>query len=203
MATGYTHPVADGKVTTLKDFALSCARGMGALITMRDEPNDAEIPDSFEPDPHYLESMAEAKKELDNAIAMDDEAKLKAWREHKADVADRTEEVLREGDTKRERYLAMIKRVDGWKPPTDDHKGLKNFMLEQLHESMKFDCRAEARVKEDIIGIYKVFDTAEDWYLDHLHKCIERFKNRQEHYDEEVDRCRSRTEWIQALKASL
>ena len=44
MPTGYTAPVQDGKIVTLKDFAWCCARGMGALVTMREAPSDAEIP---------------------------------------------------------------------------------------------------------------------------------------------------------------
>ena len=35
MPTGYTAAVCSGEITEIKDFALSCARAFGALITMR------------------------------------------------------------------------------------------------------------------------------------------------------------------------
>ena len=45
MPTGYTADIQDGKITTLREYALSCARAFGALIMMRDDPHDAPIAD--------------------------------------------------------------------------------------------------------------------------------------------------------------
>ena len=37
------------------------------------------------------------------------------------------------------RYDAMESQVLAWEPPTPDHQGLKNFMLNQIVDSRKFD----------------------------------------------------------------
>ncbi len=47
MPTGYTDAVKDG--ITFDQFVLGCARGMGALVMMRDEPSGTPIPERFEP----------------------------------------------------------------------------------------------------------------------------------------------------------
>jgi hypothetical protein len=52
MPTGYTAPIADGM--TFEQFALGCARAFGALVTMRDEPSDAPIPERLEPDTPFV-----------------------------------------------------------------------------------------------------------------------------------------------------
>lgn len=71
MATGYTCDVSDGKITTLRDFALRCARAFGALITMRDEPFDAPIPEKFEPHTDYHDkAIREAREQLEKLSAM-------------------------------------------------------------------------------------------------------------------------------------
>lgn len=70
MPTGYTADVASGKITSLRDFALICARGMGALVMMRDEPFDAPIPERFEPSVFYKKHLDEAKQELAALRAM-------------------------------------------------------------------------------------------------------------------------------------
>jgi hypothetical protein len=49
MPTGYTAAVADGTITEFPDFAMQCARAFGTLVLMRDEPQDAAIPEKFEP----------------------------------------------------------------------------------------------------------------------------------------------------------
>lgn len=60
MPTGYTASVADGTTTTLRAFALQCARAFGATVTMRDDPMSAEIPERFEPGGFYRRLMEQA-----------------------------------------------------------------------------------------------------------------------------------------------
>lgn len=62
MPTGYTANVHDG--ITFEQFVWQCARGMGALVTMRDEPTGAPIPERFEPSDYNAKRLQEAKDEL-------------------------------------------------------------------------------------------------------------------------------------------
>src|SRR5438309_7441629 len=73
MPTGYTADVGNGKVTDFATFALTCARGFGALITMRDDPMDAEIPDEFPVDEYAMRAYIADSERLNELRAMDAE----------------------------------------------------------------------------------------------------------------------------------
>lgn len=137
MPTGYTAAVASGEITDLKAFALQCARGMGALIMMRDEPWDAPIPERFEPSSYHAEKLAELRAERERLFAMTEaEADQKA-REEFADKTAAKEAWLAERTEQRNRYNAMLAKVIQWQGAPE---GLKSFMLEQLHSGRDFDC---------------------------------------------------------------
>lgn len=70
MATGYTHPVAEGTVTDFATFALDCARAFGALITIRDDPPGTPIPDEFTPSTWNAEAKEGAEARLAELMAL-------------------------------------------------------------------------------------------------------------------------------------
>lgn len=72
MPTGYTAGVEDGTVTTLREYALTCARGMGACIMQRDDPMN-EPPKKQEPTDYHVKWLAEAKEKLVQLAAMSNE----------------------------------------------------------------------------------------------------------------------------------
>ena len=37
-------------------------------------------------------------------------------------------------------YLRMLKLVNEWEPPTEEHNGVKAFMMDQISKSIDFDC---------------------------------------------------------------
>ena len=76
MPTGYTLDLYDVKDITFEEFALRCARAFGALISMRDEPIDAPIPERFEPSDYHLKELEKAKKRL---------KEVKKWNEETAE----------------------------------------------------------------------------------------------------------------------
>src|SRR5665213_2401224 len=70
MPTGYTSKLYEGKDQSFNEFVMRCARAFGALITMRDDPSDAPIPDEFTADSYYSERIATTTREL---------AEVSAW----------------------------------------------------------------------------------------------------------------------------
>lgn len=64
MPTGYTHEVQSGEVTDFPTFTMQCARAFGALIMMRDDPSDAQIPEQFEPSDYNRRARERAVAEL-------------------------------------------------------------------------------------------------------------------------------------------
>lgn len=139
MPTGYTAKLADGE-QSFEDFLKGCARGMGFMITMRDDSSDKPIPEKFEVDKYYTESVAEKKARLAELHAMSDAEREAAA---SADFAARSERwQQRRADRRAQclRYDAMIAKLLTWTPRHEAIAGLKTFALEQLRTSRDFDC---------------------------------------------------------------
>lgn len=196
MPTGYTAGVKDGSVTDFREFVLQCARAFGATITMRDDPMDAPIPDAFEPSDYHAKALAEAQAQLTRVTAMTDrdvareadseyEKASEGWRKHQ-----------QEQRAERERYERMLAAATAWQPPTPEHQGLKDFMCSQLTESIKFDCGGDWW-KEP------VRQTEAQWRSAALERAQHNVAYHGKEHAAEVERAKTRTEWVRALRASL
>lgn len=194
MPTGYTASVADGKITTLHDFAMQCARGMGALIMMRDEPWDAPIPERFEPSTSYHdEKLVEYREELAKLDGMSDS---ECAAQQKAELDERLAAEARydaEKAAQLARYEAMIAQVEAWKT---DAEGIRDFMLSQLRESIKFDCSSYERESPTVL-------TPGEWRAERRKKLAKDVGYHEQRRAEEVSRTADRNRWLAALRASL
>ena len=195
MPTGYTSDIYNGKDVTFEQFTMGCARAFGALFSMRDEPSDAEIPVAFIPSAYYEEN-------LDKAVNR--QAKVEGWTEDQATRYARDkhlkavrliEKSIIENKAMVERHDAMAEQVHAWTPPTSGHQELKTFMLQQLRISSEYERTWTPSEPVELSGAeYKQQE------LDNSAQEIGRAKESQQ---SEVDRCTSRTEWVQALRKSL
>jgi len=198
MPTGYTADVATGKITSLREFAMTCARGMGALVMMRDDPSGAAIPERFEPSDFQKKALAEAKAELAKVQAMSaDEATAAAEAEYAAALA-RREERLREDDERTARYDAMIAKVEAWAGAPE---GLKEFMLDQLRQSKDFDCYTpEARLR---YMPEPTLTSGTEWRHAQEIELLRRVRYCAGEWEAEVARVEGRNAWIAQLRAAL
>lgn len=195
MPTGYTAAVVDGKVTTLRDFALTCARGMGALIMMRDDPWDAPIPERFEPGDYYAKSLAEVQAELAALRAMHPTEWQAAADAEFAAAQKAKAEYLADKETQRARYDAMIAQVEPW---TGAPEGLKGFMLDQLYRGRDFDCPEDTSYWKEPEQL-----TGEEWKAKREADLMQSGAKYAEEHQKEVDRTESRNAWIKTLFAAL
>jgi hypothetical protein len=195
MPTGYTSIIGDRESVSFEEFAMRCARGMGACISMRDNSLDAPIPDRFEPDTTFYAERERAAQEqiaLFEAMSTDDAARA-ADEEHEKTIAD-VNAANERYSALRGKYERMRVGVQSWVPPTQDHNGLKDFMLEQLEQSMRFDCihlTTPDRVSPERWRLTK---------LDEAHRARIRAR---EGLLEEVERTESRNKWLADLRGSL
>ena len=139
MPTGYTAIIESDKEVTFKEYALGCARNFGACITMRDDPADAEIPDEFKPSTYHINAIKNAEKGLKDLEKMtDQQIETQAKNEFNNELF-RIDESLAKERRISDRYAEMKKKVIQWKPPTPDHVGLKDFMLQQIDVSTELN----------------------------------------------------------------
>jgi hypothetical protein len=195
MTTGYTHDVADGKLTDFRTFALQCARAFGATIMQRDEALDVP-PRPQKVDEYYERSVREAKQELARYNTMSlTTAEQEARLEYERLLATQAE-YKAEKDVKRARYEAMLAEVLAWEPPTKDHRELKKFMEEQLRESIRFDCG-------EWLGPSPTRKKARAWLDEKRELALRRVNSAQESLADERERAEQANAWIAALYDSL
>lgn len=196
MPSGYTAPVQEGKVTEFREFAFSCARAFGALITMREDPSDAPIPERFEPDTKYHDGeLARARKTLNEVEGMPaDECEREAAAQHRHALEDRRKRKA-EKDVVRQRYEAMLAKVEAWEPPSPDHIEMKNFMAKQLRDSIEWDCIVYGEEPARLSG--------QEWRELQLVTARRAIDYHTEGRREEIERVEGRNRWIQQLRESL
>jgi hypothetical protein len=194
--TGYTYDLVE-KNLSFKEFTIKCARAIGYLIEMRDEPLDAPIPDEFEPDSYYLDRMYEAEQDLVYYESMTKAEKIAEGKRIQAEELNGHIESLKKSEHEERVLKEMLVNVEAWNPPTEEHEGLKKFMLEQLKCSMH-----DSNTQSYKNWIEHTKTKNPESYIDEL---IERSRENVPYYkrlyDEEVEQTAKKNAWIKALRA--
>ena len=194
MPTGYTLDLYNGKDIAFEEFVLKCARAFGALIDMRDEPMDAPIPERFEPSDHHLKELEKAKRRLKEIRKWNEEkAEQEAERAYREALEER-EEFIKKNKLIRKRYEDMLSKVREWKPPTPDHVDLKKFMIQQLEDSIEFDCFIP-EMPQRLSG--------EEYREQQIKKALSDIEYHEKEYAEEVNRVCEKNKWLLLLRESL
>ena len=195
MPTGYTAGVADGKVTTFEEYALECARAFGALIEMRDDPHGTPIRESTPAD-YVLKRIEEVKAKLDELNARTDTDWAIAYANYVSETIDYRSRSLEKIAEKKKRYLAMLDKAKQFVPPTKEHAEYAKFIVSQIEQSIEFDCST------------KYFDNVSvmcfnDWKRCEIEDSAKELIRAEKSLSEEIERCRSRNEWIRQLRAAI
>jgi hypothetical protein len=194
MPSGYTAGVVDGKITSLRAFALSCARGMGACIMQRDD-DMREMPKKREAELYNVQALDAARERLGRFSAMSlKEANSLAAKKRKEAKADDLVSAER-WKLERERYNHMLEKVKAWEGAPE---GLKEFMISQLRESIRFDCSDKPYTSST--NHIKDGKTYRNWEVDRAKRDVEL---RQQQLEHDVQRVKEQNEWIDKLYASL
>lgn len=195
MPTGYTAAIKDG--ITFKEFALNCARNFGACISMRDEPSGTPIPDKFIPNDYHLNKKKELQEEY-SLLSLEDNG---FWlKKVISDTTKKEDQRIKWNNEKLElknKYLIMLNQVNDWVPPSSDHIHMKEFMVQQIEESIEWDCDVTYYSEPT-----KLPDALEykNQTLRELEKDIA-YHSKQ--HEEEVERVAQRNNWIKLLRESL
>ena len=194
MATGYTSEIANG--ISFEKFVLQCARAFGALISMRDDPWDAEIPNEFVPSDYHKNEMLAREEELGSLMSMPEEwANEQAAMQYEKEWLAYNKHLINVANIK-DKYLSMLIKVKAWQPPTVDHNELKEFMIKQIVDSINWDC--------DISHVESpVLLDGKTWLAERIDSCSWDINYHAKEYQKEVEGCSGRTKWVQELKKSL
>lgn len=194
MPTGYTAKLME-KGQDFRSFVLTCARGMGACVMQRDDPMD-EPPKKQKPSDYHTKAIAEAEKKLAKMKAMSTAKQRAHGEELRAAELARLKQSQADEQKQEARLELMTAQVRAWQPPSKDHQGLQDFMLDQIKISKHGDWMAKYVREAEQKG-------AEAYFVEALSKAARDIDYHREEHDKEVARTNGRNEWIDQLYRSL
>ena len=208
MPTGYTALISENPDITFEEFTLRCVSAMGVSIMMREEPMGKKITRESitgirENKSYHEGELEKARKELDRIerMAPDDPDFMKEVSEEREAAIINCNEEIEKNARLRKAYESMLQKIRRWEPPTDDHKGLKKFMDDQVSESVKFDCNNDYYKKrlEDLSG---PVDFAEE-YEEKLSSARESVEYHSRYMEEDRGKNDNRIKWMEKLCESI
>ena len=191
MPTGYTAELMD-KGQDFRTFVLLCARAFGATVMQRDDPMD-EPPKKQEPSDHYAKALANARKEATRLRSMNAAQRLAHGAYLRAEAISIRRNALARDLAENARLDAMAERVRAWTQPSDEHKGLKDFMLDQITISRNDTAYSEKSLKE------AEEQSGESYFIEALAVAVRRVS----YYEDEHHKECARVKWIDQLYGSL
>ncbi len=203
MPTGYTAGILDGKITTFPQFAKQCMRAFGATIHMRDDAMDAEYQERT-PSDYHTKKIEEAQQSLKDVEVLSDEAIIaeakKGFEESKKYHLESIEKAKKGG----EKLNAILQEVNAWVPPTEDHAGIKTFMVDQIKQTIDFDCKTEYHDKKLIeIESELTWLSAKSIRADMIEQANKDLKYHTHENNKEITRCNESNKWVKDLLKSL
>lgn len=195
MPTGLTADIYDGSDTSMRAYLMHIGRHMGFAVMQRDDPRDTPIKRVEPHTSYYDESLATNierrawldslnAKEIAGAAQRAYEDDHGAWFKRRAEKAEL-----------QKRYEQMIRQVEAWEPG-ELLQGVKDLALEQLRQSIDFDCGG-------------TYDTAPEqpdpyvWLSREIAACDKAVQRAHEGIAEEIARTAERNRYIDAFYAAL
>lgn len=187
MATGYTSPVMEGKVTDLKDYAADCARAFGAFIHMRDDGNNAVL---RYPEHHTFDSDSynRAFIELESWENLNEEGRYAMWSNYYRRSVQVNLEFKAKANLHESRYTAMLAQIVPLDVPSE-LQAFKDFMVSQLEDSINFDCNHRYMVPADFF----------EWCDDHDEYLRRSLRNAQKRMIESIEKHNKTVDYINLM----
>lgn len=170
---------------------------MGACIMQRDESID-HPPKKQEPSDYHIKRESEIKKSLLRLTSMTDKMAQKMATKDYNDQIKNIKLNINKTNKLKEKYEKMLVKVRSWKPPTPDHENLKQFMEDQILQSISFDCVNDYYKIENVKQL-----TGDEWKRNKMETTLRDLNYHKKEYDEEIIKVTLRNKWIDKLYESL
>jgi hypothetical protein len=132
-----------------------------------------------------------------------DAAELLAKKDYEEHVA-KAETVVAEARKNKQILESMLIQVEAWKPPTEDHEGMKENMVDDLKREIN---KLERNYNPDDWIFQSVYlvkrQTGKEWHAEKLEKAKKCLKYCIKELAKETTRIESRNKWVKELKDNL
>ena len=170
---------------------------------MRDESSDV-LPTidniQFKNDDYHQKKLEQAKSDLLFFQNCSEEEWQNSFNKHVEDHVSYYREKISECEELLTQYNEMLAKVNDWIPPTEHHVELKNFMKQQIEDSIGHDCDLD--YYEIQLSLIKEL-TIEKFKEDKLNSAENSIKYHSKYALEDSERNAKRVEWLQKLLDSL
>jgi hypothetical protein len=204
MPTGYTAGIIDGEITTFEQFATQCSRAFGATIHMRDNPLDSPY-EPRTPSEYYVNSLQSQREKLEETKTMTDEAIVQDFETLLKDSLEYHERELEKTKVNLGRLNSIMESAKSWVPPTEDHEGVRDYMIDQLEITIKADGDPSYHVNK-IVQAKKELEEGIDPKVYREEK-IKEIEDRISYYGAEVqkelERCKQSNDWMDKFLESI
>ena len=204
MPTGYTAGIIDGEITTFEQFATQCTRAFGATIHMRDNPLGSPY-EPRTPSEYYSNSLQSQREKLEETKTMTDEAIVQDFETLLKDSLEYHERELEKTKVNLGRLNSIMESAKSWVPPTEDHEGVRDYMIDQLEITIKADGDPSYHVNK-IVQAKKELEEGIDPKVYREEK-IKEIEDRISYYGAEVqkelERCKQSNDWMDKFLESI
>jgi hypothetical protein len=194
MPTGYTAYIEETEDPKFEVFVMRCAKAFGACMDVREDPISAPIPE-FTVRDYYSKNVTKAKEELKKIGEMSEEDIIKSSNLEYETSMERNNEWVSQKHEEDRKYKEMLKKVKAWTPPSEDHYGLKEFMIDQIKISMHADFDPSDYAPTRL--------TPDEWYIGKMKDATRNLESAIESYNREVESVAGANKWVRDLRASL
>lgn len=200
MPSGYTEGISSGKITNFQQFVWTCARGFGAFVMQRDDGLNAPLILLEEPTSYHQDKITQLTEEQKYYNGLTDKEWFEEYTKYIRKTTKDIQDNIYDKIDLKQKYENMLVQVIEWVPPNQDFDELKTFMINQLKESIDWDCKTcydqdrLSKLDELTFEKYKIDKTTS------FHQDIEYHQKR---YEEECERVKSRNEWKRKLVESV
>jgi len=203
MPTGYTAGILDGTVITFPQFAKLCMRAFGATIHLRDESLDTEYEPRV-PSGYHLKAIEKAKQSIIDAQKLSDDEIVDTRKRELEDSKKNCLEAIEKAKKSMIELNKILSDVRKWQPPTPDHTGIKDFMIEQIEKTIVFDCKTDyysrrlIEIETELLTI-----NASEIRKQMIEQAKKDLAYHNSEYLKEVQRCDQSNKWVSDLLESL
>lgn len=203
MPTGYTAGIVDGTTKDFKEYATHCMRNFGATMHMRDEPWDKEW-EPAKPSDYHIKEIEKAKKRLADAQTLS----LEELAQERGEQLEKDKEYhlnkIAEKQIIVDRLRGFLSDAEKFNPPTEEHLGVKRFMIQQIEETIKFDGsdkyhrEALERIDAELKDLQPEKIKAD--FIEYAEKDL---KYHETEYKKDVKRCEDSNRWVEQFLQAL
>jgi len=200
MPTGYTAGILDDSIKTFEEYATACIRAFGASIHMRDEPMNKSL-EARKPSTYHKDIIESLRKEKILVEKLTDAELIKERKDQLEEEIRRYKNSIKKVLLSYKKLSKMREKAIMWTPPTQDHNGYKEFMIQQLDETIKWDgdpsyYQKELEKSQD--ALKEKFDPNKERERRKM-KIEEQIEYHEKAYDKELKSCDHANEWTSAV----